>query len=107
VPFCGPGQDVATGSNSVFRQIWAHRADYAYVLPALIVMMIVIAYPVYYTVELSFYQTPASLQLRDKIFNGLDNYKAILSSGVFWKVTLNTVIWTLSSTIIAFHLGLG
>ena len=87
--------------------MWDSRWDYAYVMPAIIVMLIVIAYPVYYTVELSFYQTPASLQLKDKIFNGTDNYQAILSSNVFWKVTWNTVIWTLSSTIIAFALGLG
>jgi multiple sugar transport system permease protein len=89
------------------RRVWDHRADYAYVMPAIVVMLIVIAYPVYYTAELSFYQTPPSLQLKDKIFNGVDNYQTILSSAVFWKVTGNTVIWTLASTLIAFLLGLG
>jgi multiple sugar transport system permease protein len=92
---------------SLPRRIWNSRIDYLYVLPAIVVMLIVIAYPVYYTAELSFYQTPPSLQLKDKIFNGVDNYTAILSSAVFWKVTGNTVIWTLASTIIAFLLGLG
>ena len=38
------------------------------------VMLIVIAYPIYYTIELSFFKTPANLQMRDKIFVGLDNY---------------------------------
>jgi multiple sugar transport system permease protein len=70
-------------------------------------MLIVIAYPVYYTAELSFYHTPPNLQLRDKIFNGVSNYESILTSRVFWKVTGNTVVWTLSSTIISFLLGLG
>ena len=70
-------------------------------------MMIVIAYPVYYTAELSFFRTPPSLQLRDKIFTGLDNYTTILTSAVFWKVTWNTLIWTIASTLIAFALGLG
>jgi multiple sugar transport system permease protein len=68
-------------------------------------MLVVIAYPIYYTVELSFFDTPPGLQLRDKTFTGLDNYVAILTSNVFWRVTVNTVIWTLSSTIIAFVLG--
>ena len=45
-----------------------------YVLPAIVVMLIVIAYPVYYTIDLSFFRTPPSLQLKDKIFVGLDNY---------------------------------
>ena len=87
------------------RRAWQHRTDYLYVLPALVVMLIVIAYPIYYTVDLSFFKTPPGLQLRDKSFIGLDNYTAILTSGVFWRVTVNTVIWTLASTIIAFALG--
>lgn len=91
----------------VTRQMWESRTDYAYVLPAIVVMLIVIAYPVYYTVELSFFDTPPGLQLRDKTWVGLDNYVTILNSPVFWKVTWNTVIWTLSSTVIAFFLGLG
>ena len=85
--------------------MWVSRTDYLYVLPAIAVMLIVIAYPIYYTIDLSFYKTPPGLLLKDKIFVGWDNYTAILSSEVFWKVTLNTVIWTLSSTIIAFILG--
>ncbi|EIM25342.1 carbohydrate ABC transporter permease [Microvirga lotononidis] len=89
------------------QQAWAHRSDYLYVLPAIVVMLIVIAYPIYYTVELSFFTTPPSLQLRDKEFVGIDNYTLILSSDVFWRVTANTFIWTLASTAFAFILGLG
>ena len=74
-------------------------------LPAIVVMLVVIAYPIYYTVELSFFQTPPGLQLKDKSFIGLDNYITILTSNVFWRVTLNTLIWTLASTVIAFVLG--
>ena len=69
-------------------------------------MLIVIAYPIYYTVDLSFFMTPPGLQLADKIFVGIDNYTAILTSDVFWRVTLNTLIWTLASTLIAFVPGL-
>jgi multiple sugar transport system permease protein len=94
-------------SPGLAQRMWTARADYGYVLPALAVMMVVIAYPIYYTIELSFFQTPPSLQLSDKIFNGLDNYQSILSSNVFWKVTGNTIIWTFFSTVIAFLLGLG
>jgi multiple sugar transport system permease protein len=89
------------------QRFWEHRIDYLYVLPALLVMLVVIAYPVYYTIELSFFRTPANLQLRDKIFVGLDNYKTILTSEVFWNVTWNTVVWTVASTLVSFVLGLG
>jgi multiple sugar transport system permease protein len=91
----------------ILEQAWNHRADYLYVLPAIVVMLIVIAYPVYYTIELSFFNTPPSLQLRDKIFVGIDNYTLILNSDVFWSVTANTFIWTVVSTVFAFILGLG
>ncbi|MEK9700792.1 MAG: sugar ABC transporter permease [Deltaproteobacteria bacterium] len=93
--------------DGLLAQIIAHRVDYLYVLPALIVMLIVIAYPIYYTVELSFYKTPANLQMKDKIFIGLDNYVTVLTSRSFHKVTVNTVIWTIASTIFSFLLGLG
>ena len=92
---------------SILQQAWTHRADYLYVLPAIVVMLIVIAYPIYYTVDLSFYNTPPSLQLRDKNFVGLDNYALILNSDVFWRVTVNTFVWTIVSTVFAFVLGLG
>ena len=94
-------------STGPIQRVWNHRADYGYVMPAIVVMLIVIAYPVYYTAELSFFQTPPGLQLRDKVFNGLDNYTAILESSVFWKVTWNTIVWTVLSTVVAFALGLG
>jgi len=96
-----------TARPSVLQQMWTNRADYLYVLPAIVVMLIVIAYPIYYTIELSFFKTPPGLQLRDKIFVGTDNYRDILSSEVFWRVTINTVVWTFSSTLIAFLLGYG
>lgn len=88
-------------------RIVAHRTDYLYILPALIVMLVVIAYPIYYTIELSFFRTPPNLQMRDKIWTGLDNYVRVLSSPVFHEVTVQTIIWTFASTVIAFLLGLG
>ncbi|MBJ6985858.1 sugar ABC transporter permease [Devosia sp. MC521] len=92
---------------NVAERAWQSRADYLYVMPAIVVMLVVIAYPVYYTIELSFFKTPPSLQLKDKIFIGFDNYTTILGQASFWKVTVNTLIWTFFSTLFAFVLGLG
>ena len=69
------------------------------------VMLIVIAYPIYYTIDLSFFDTPPGLQLRDKKFIGFANYTAILTSALSWRVTWNTLIWTLGSTFFSFVLG--
>ncbi len=91
----------------LLARIVRHRADYLYVLPALGVMALVIAYPVYFTVYLSFFNTPPSLALEDKIYVGLDNYGRILAAESFHEVTWNTLVWTLWSTLFAFLLGLG
>jgi multiple sugar transport system permease protein len=99
--------DEAYRKPSIAQRAWDSRADYLYVMPAVVVMLIVIAYPVYYTIELSFFKTPASLQLKDKIFIGFENYTTILGQASFWKVTGNTLIWTFFSTFFAFILGLG
>jgi len=80
-------------------------ADYAYILPALAVMLLVIGYPVYDTIYLSFFATPPQLAMSRKSFVGLDNYVRILGSDAFLSVTWNTVLWTFFSTIIAFVLG--
>jgi multiple sugar transport system permease protein len=106
-PLADASLRMKTENPGVLQQAWTHRADYLYVLPAIVVMLIVIAYPIYYTIDLSFFNTPPSLQLRDKNFIGLDNYALILNSDVFWRVTANTFIWTISSTVFAFMLGLG
>lgn len=86
-------------------EIHRHRHDYLYVLPALGVMALVIAYPIYYTVFLSFFSTPPNLSLDDKVFVGLDNYGRILAAESVHETTWNTIVWTLFSTVIAFGLG--
>ncbi|MFC0406679.1 carbohydrate ABC transporter permease [Roseomonas elaeocarpi] len=70
-------------------------------------MLLVIGYPVYYTVYLSFFDTPPSLALEDKTYVGVDNYLRILGSEAFREVTWNTAVWTVFSTFFAFVLGLG
>jgi multiple sugar transport system permease protein len=94
-------------SPGFLQRVWRHRADYLYVLPALGVMFLVIGYPIWYTTYLSFFSTPPSLAMADKIFVGFDNYSRILRSNSFHEVTVNTAIWTIFSTLFAFALGFG
>ena len=84
-----------------------HRYDYLYVAPALLVMLLVIGYPVWFTIQLSFEKTSPSLSLAEQTFIGFDNYLTILRAESFRDVTINTLIWTFFSTFFAFLLGLG
>src|SRR5258708_8464598 len=67
-------------------------------------MVLVIGYPFFYTIDLSFYDTPPSSA--NWYFNGVDNYSQILRDPAFWAVTLNTVYWSVGSTVLAFLIGL-
>jgi multiple sugar transport system permease protein len=84
-----------------------HWADYVYVLPALAVMVLVIGYPIVYTIWLSFHDTPA--RTGEHLWYGVNNYQEILTDPKlkFWQTTKNTFIWTIGSTAGAFILGFG
>ena len=60
--------------ETLMRRISRHWADYLYVLPALLVMLVVIGYPLVYTVWLSFHATPP--RTGEWVFNGIENYQA-------------------------------
>jgi multiple sugar transport system permease protein len=100
------GQQPRRGERrSLLWRIWRHRYDYLYVLPAIGVMLLVIGYPVYDTLYLSFFNTPPNLALDDKIFVGLDNYRRIAMTDSVHQATWNTMVWTLWSTFFAFIIG--
>jgi multiple sugar transport system permease protein len=92
-------------SPGLLRRIARHWADYCYVLPAVAVMLLVIGYPVYFTIYLSFFSTPPNLALDDKIFVGLDNYLRILGAESVQEATVNTLVWTVGSTLFSFVIG--
>ncbi len=89
----------------LLRRVRDHAADYLYVAPAILVMLVVIGYPLVYTIYRSFFFTDA----RDPnwTWNGIHNYSGILSDHLFWRVTWNTVIWTVGSTAFSVVLGFG
>ena len=95
----------APRKEGVLARIAHHWADYLYILPAIGVMALVIGYPIVYTIWLSFHETP--IRTGAQHWNGVDNYSFILHSAKFWKVTRNTLVWTIGSTGGSFSLGFG
>jgi multiple sugar transport system permease protein len=84
-------------------EIIKHWADYMYILPAIAVMVLVIGYPIVYTVWLSFHETQRRTGV--EVWNGIGSYKRVLNDDLFWKATKNTVVWTIGSTVGSFVLG--
>ena len=91
----------------LLHRIVRHRADYLYIAPALGVMLLVIGYPVYFTLYLSLFSTPPDLSMDEKIFVGVDNYQRIIGADSVREASVNTLVWTVFSTLIAFALGFG
>jgi trehalose/maltose transport system permease protein len=79
------------------------RTAYYMVIPVLLVILLIAAWPILYGFWLSFQRiTPA-----DSTFAGLSNYAKMLSDSTFYRAMLNTGVFTIASVAIEFTLGLG
>ena len=79
------------------------RTAYLMVLPVLFVILLVAAWPVLYSIYLSFQRilpTTAS-------FVGFENYAHMFSDATFFRSLLNTFVFTVFSVALEFALGLG
>jgi multiple sugar transport system permease protein len=73
------------------RSVAENRLGQKLVAPALILMILVTAYPMLQALYLSLFRYRLTTP-DDKGFVGLSNYGTILGDSLFWKDTLNTVI---------------
>lgn len=111
------------GAARAVRDLVEHRQAYLYTMPALIAMLLLVFFPFFYGIALSFtnqniYNT--SKPITD-LWVGLDNYKDILSNlsvihrsangnvvdytDFYWTLGF-TVLWTVSNVAIGVTLGL-
>ena len=99
-----PASQPLVRAPNLWRRIVRHRADYLYVLPALGVMALLIVYPFFYTIYLSFFDTPASSP--EIYFVGLGNYFELFRNDIFLLAVQNTLVWSIGGTICPFILGM-
>ena len=79
---------------------------YAFVLPAVIYMLVFIGYPIVYNWVISF-QDATAFTLKDsgRAFIGFSNYKAIFSDPTFAHAIQHTFIYTIGCLVIQFTIG--
>lgn len=79
---------------------------YAFVLPAVIYMLVFIGYPIVYNWIISF-QDATAFTLKDsgRAFIGFSNYKAIFSDPTFAHAIQHTFIYTIGCLVIQFTIG--
>jgi multiple sugar transport system permease protein len=86
------------------RTVAENRLGMKLVAPAVIVMVLVTAYPMGQALYLSLFKYRLTVP-DDKSFTGLDNYATVLSDSLFWKDTLNTVIIMIVTVAIELVIG--
>jgi multiple sugar transport system permease protein len=74
--------------------------------PAVLVMALVTVYPIVYAIALSVQKVDLRFP-QESGFVGLDNYKAVLTSDLWWQGVLNTSIIAVVSVTIELVIGMG
>ena len=82
------------------------RTGWLLLAPALLLLLLVYAYPILRSLWLSFYSQNLGTELMP-LFAGLDNYRRMAIDGRFWQSLANTGIFTLVSVTLELVLGLG
>jgi ABC-type sugar transport system permease subunit len=87
------------------RRSWRrHAAGYAFTGPALVILAAFLVYPIGYSVWLSFYEWDGYTP-RWGPFVGFENYRALAGDEVFWKATLNSIVFVAVRTPLEVGLG--
>ncbi|NQT66974.1 MAG: sugar ABC transporter permease [Actinobacteria bacterium] len=66
---------------------------YLFILPSVLIIGLIILYPIYRVIYLSFFNI--SFVTKDPSFIGFANYLKAIRSYQFWKVVKNSAIWTI------------
>ncbi len=82
------------------------RTGWMLLLPALILLALVFAYPILRAFWLSLFNQNLGTQLKP-VFSGLDNYGRMIGDGRFWQSMWNTTVFTAGSVLLELILGMG
>jgi len=92
-------------SISPARRSWRrYRAGILFVLPALTLYLIFMAYPFFRSIYFSFTSWNGVTAVKEWV--GLANYRALIADDRFWLSLKNTVIWVIVGTIAPIVVGM-
>jgi multiple sugar transport system permease protein len=82
------------------------RTGWMLLIPALIMLLLVFAYPILRAFWLSLFTQNLGTQLKP-VFSGLDNYGRMIGDGRFWQSMWNTAVFTTGSVLLELIIGMG
>ncbi|MDI3481773.1 MAG: multiple sugar transport system permease protein [Tepidanaerobacteraceae bacterium] len=87
------------------KNIWSKSAPYLLIAPALLLMLLIIAYPIANSIRMSFLKY-ILFKPKDVEFIGFANYINALKDPVFRQALVNTVLWIAGGVFFQFFFGL-
>lgn len=80
------------------------RFGWKLILPAVCIIGLLILYPIFYNIILSFFDVKL---VGANVFIGFTNYRAVLRDSTFWSAVLTTFVYVLATTVGTTLVGLG
>ena len=88
------------------RKILLEASPYLFILPFVIFCLILLLYPVIYSLALSFRDATVETFVSGEMpFNGLKQYQAALADPIFWRALINTILFAFFSILFQFAIG--
>jgi multiple sugar transport system permease protein len=88
------------------RKLLLDASPYLFILPFVIFCLILLAYPVVYSLTLSFREATVETFVSGEMpFNGLTQYQAALADPLFWRALTNTLLFAFFSILFQFTIG--
>jgi multiple sugar transport system permease protein len=94
---------VAAAQRSASVLDGRNSLGFLFMLPAAALLLVFLTYPLGLGVWLGFTDTRIG---RDGVFVGLENYELLWTDTLFWLSVFNTVLYTVSASLLKFALGL-
>jgi multiple sugar transport system permease protein len=90
---------VADASISIKQKLWNPEARLAYLLllPAVVVLLTFMFYPIVYVLLIAFFKTDKLSRLQG--FVGLQNFIAEMTEPEFWEITGRSLLWTVLAVV--------
>jgi multiple sugar transport system permease protein len=88
------------------RKLLLEASPYLFILPFVIFCLVLLFYPVVYSLALSFREATVETFVSGEMpFNGFTQYQAALADPIFWRALVNTILFAFFSILFQFTIG--